>query len=506
MLKLSTRFKISPSYLILLLIGLYVILYSQTIHKLIILWVEGSEAYSHGILLLVISIYFFVKKWLHVRNTLTCTINIFALLALIALSFVWLSARMIYINTIELLTLPFILAAILITAIGWRKAREFMFPVLLLLMALPLFDWIIPLLQKITAVMVGILLGLIDVTAMVEGVLIFVPAGTFEVDGGCSGLNVFLVGIVLSLLYAYISGFNLKESILLLFITIIFSISANIIRVFMIVVAGNLTNMQHPWIEDHVNLGWIVFLVMMGMLFFVVERFWSRLPAYVRSGRVSDETSASTLASGSCHKCFIFAALAMSCAPIFVMVHAGQPLKHTQDSLKAYSKLGQWEKIDQLPGQVWGIKFDGGSGTAGYDQAYVNPDQKRVDLNVRYFANQQPGNEAINQTNSVYNRKNWTRVWVRLKDVGESRQMRGSIEEVLVKDHKNNEILIWRWYSVLGRNTGNHYMAKLYNLAAVLSGKPDVTVYVISARIASSRKETRLILTEFRNLILKEHM
>ncbi len=490
----------NPSILFLSSIFLLLAIYQSTILKLVKFWLSNEN--SHSFLLVIVCIYLFHKIWKNQKKHLVITVNVSAYVVLFLLSLIWLFANLTFVKYVELVSLPIILTVLLAGLLGWNASRVYWFPFLLMLLGGPLLSLFIPLLQDVTASMTGLLLDISGVTSMVDGVLILVPAGTFEVDAGCSGLNVLTVGVILSLLYAYINRFNLKGSLLLLVAGTLVSILSNIIRVYIIVVVGNATKMQHSLVEEHGNLGWAVFLLVMGMFLYLVHRYW-----HVSALLTNNEEHLSTKNTvGETQKKPVKNYLY---GPLWVLLFAGigpllffyshiQENKEYMNKTYTYKIQQQWQIIENAT-PAWEPVYKAGKGDYLFSQTFMNHEHYMVYLDIRYFLQQTDGNEAINITNSVYDRSRWTRVWIKLHSIKNIAGL-DEVEETLIRGKNNQEILVWRWYITNGRKTGNPYKAKLYNLLGVLTGKPEIATYIIAADVKDTYGNSRGSLNNFINV------
>ena len=156
-------------------------------------WFKFTEAYSHGLLLLVVSLFLVVRA----ARLKPVSPGFYPLwLAPFALALVayGLGDVMRVQALTELTIVPLLLggAAILL---GWRQVRQFIIPVGILFLAVPVWDYLSWTLQVVTVEMNRVLLGLFDIDFKVEGVFVYLTdVGIFEIANGCSGLRYLLVG------------------------------------------------------------------------------------------------------------------------------------------------------------------------------------------------------------------------------------------------------------------------------------------------------------------------
>ncbi len=134
-------------------------------------------------------------------------------------------------------------------------------PIALLALALPMWSWLREPLQFVAATVVASALALTGLSVFIEGTFISVPAGTFAVETGCSGLNYLLVSMSL----ATTAGLLARRPVIRLAGIVLgaamFAVAINWLRIATIVVVGNATEMQSPLVTDHVTFGWLLFSI-----------------------------------------------------------------------------------------------------------------------------------------------------------------------------------------------------------------------------------------------------
>ena len=155
---------------------------------------------------------------------------------------------------------------------GWGEAKKLTLPFAIVFLAIPFWDFMIVPLQKTTILVVNYLLDVFRRTSYIDGDFVVLRYGTFVVERGCSGMNFFIAGTMLSSLYAYwfLNGWAARLIAIVAGATA--SIFANWLRVFIIVMAGDLSRMQHSLVDDHIGFGWIVFVLVMGSLLLLEHR------------------------------------------------------------------------------------------------------------------------------------------------------------------------------------------------------------------------------------------
>lgn len=252
----------------LIIFGSLFLLIWPTVEGIVSRWLKFDESYSHGLLLLLVSVVLFVraiKRELPVSSFYPLWLVPFAM----ALAAYGLGDILRVQALREITVVPLILGALAIL-FGWRQVKAFIIPVGILLFTVPVWDYLSWTLQLITVEINRLLLGLFDIDFEVEGVFVYlIGIGAFEVAHGCSGLRYLLVGQSLAALYGELNFRCLRSRIVFFLTAVGFALLANWIRVFVIIYMGYETNMETSLIRDHDNFGWWVFAATLVPLFLI---------------------------------------------------------------------------------------------------------------------------------------------------------------------------------------------------------------------------------------------
>jgi EpsI family protein len=165
------------------------------------------------------------------------------------------------------LLVPPILWLGVFAALGGDAARAVLLPLAFLIFAIPVWDLLVPLLQRMTVIATETSLGAGGVPVIVRGSRISIPEGTFSVVEGCSGKHYLVVCLAVASLA--VAGRRLKRwrCVLVLAIAAAVALLGNWFRVIVIVIAGHVTNMRHYLVTvDHVLFGNIVFAGMLAII------------------------------------------------------------------------------------------------------------------------------------------------------------------------------------------------------------------------------------------------
>lgn len=209
-------------------------------------------------------------------------------LPLMATAFLWLFAVQASVQFVEFALLPLVLWAAVLAACGWPVALRVAFPIGLLLIATPLPNALNPVFQWASVYAVRFALRLCGIPAYFDANHVQIPEGTFEIAGGCSGLHFAIVGTAIALLIGELRGDRWRGRLMLAALGLALSMMANWVRIFVIILAGHFTHMQHYFVtRSHYGFGWAVFAVMMA-IFFLLER---RIPVAERPARTQPANS-----------------------------------------------------------------------------------------------------------------------------------------------------------------------------------------------------------------------
>jgi EpsI family protein len=196
-------------------------------------------------------------------------------LILLALVIAWQIAYRAGIQLAQQMLLPPILVAAIFVVLGARAARAAVLPVGYLYFAIPIWDYFNFAALWSTTLAVRFMLMAVGVPAYFEGNSVQLPAGQFEIAGGCSGMHFIIVSLALATLLGELRRDRWPLRAAWWLIAFALAMLCNWVRVFVVILAGHLTHMQHYLVrESHYGFGWLLFaLVIIALI--VIDR---RLP------------------------------------------------------------------------------------------------------------------------------------------------------------------------------------------------------------------------------------
>ena len=243
--------------------------------------------------------------------------------------------------------------------LGWAVTRALLFPLLFLFFAVPIGEFMTPLLMKWTAeVLVGSL-RLTGIPVYQEGQQLVIPSGRWAVVEACSGIRYLMATFMVGSLFAYLNYQSTKRRVIFMVISLVAPVVANWIRAYIIVMLGHLSNNEIATGVDHLVYGWIFFGVVIMALFFVGAR-WAEDPP---DDTVSSDNAAVPPAAwaGSRGAALMVLGLVVTLWPMwFLHVRTNGDSAAAALQLQLPAQLGAWASSDEPP-------------LSGYLPHFVNP-------------------------------------------------------------------------------------------------------------------------------------
>lgn len=449
-----------------------------TMHEI---WTSDSNpTYSHGWLLAAVVLVMVVHRWLRMTRSPVLNPSIAGAAAVLLVSAGWLLSVLANIQLGVLVTVPALVIALLIALLGFRQGKWFIFPVALLLGALPLWDFAGIFLQGVTAVVTGWLVKASMIPMVREGMLIMVPAGTFEVARGCSGLSYVITAVVLGFIFGYMRGLKVQYTLLVAAAAVPVALMANIIRVYTIIVAGQVSGMRSYFItEEHVSLGWVVFAISITCYLWAVGR-WGVRDTWVGSHAPGDRTETPTLSYRPIRLGMILVFLAAGPVAYAVFYSARLEAEVPALALRLPPQLGGYTKVDS----AYDYRPGFGKPDAQAESVYARSG-KSIYLYVGYFHVQRQGKEAINDLNRLADGHRWVKASSRL--LQPETNGAAEVREARLRARNGDERLVWQWYDIGGRQVADRLKGKALSLVEAIRGRTSARVVVLATDMDDGR-------------------
>lgn len=452
----DNNLKIASLITIIVIMGVLGIYY-QTAWSMVATWIR-SDTYAHGFLILPFCIYMIWSRRQQLIQ-LDHRPNLFALLVLSGMGFIWLIATLASVQILAQYILVAMIPIIVWAILGKRIVAATAFPLAYLLFAVPFGDILIPPLIDFTADFTVSALQLSGIPVYREGTFFSLPTGNWSVVEACSGLRYLIASVTLGTLYAYLTYHSFKRRFVFIMLSIIVPIIANGIRAYLIVMTGHLSGMTMAVGMDHLVYGWVFFGIVMLLLFWVGS-FW-REDDDREVNHATPQTPRNEIinASSSLKKTSLMALTVLLIAfiwPISASYLDDQTIHDTIPEIIISNPSGNW--LVNLDSKTDWEPIYAGTPTKLYH--HYQSGNQAVSLYITYYDNQQQGNELISSGNVLVTEDD-----AKWRIVNETtRTLSIDSQEVEVRQtqlhSRATKLLIWRWYWLGDEETINPYIAK----------------------------------------------
>ena len=440
--------------------------YGDTTLSTIAIW-QRSETYAHGYLIFPISAYLI---WTRRRQIFYIQPKPSALgiIALVGLGFLWLIANSAEALVASQYALVAMVPALVWAVLGYQVSLALLFPLMFLLFAVPVGDFLLAPMMNFTADFTVAALRMTGIPVFREGNFFSVPSGSWSVVEACSGLRYLIASLTLGCLFSYLTYRSMWRRVVFIVLSIIVPVIANGIRAYLIVMIGHLSNNRLATGVDHVIYGWVFFGFVMMLLFWIGSQ-WREPDEPAKPVSRRGETSTDRRPPA---KIALFAGLSAVTVAIWPSY-----AKHLDDT--TINTIPVALNVPAAP-EGWQASA---SGITNWEPHYLTAPitakqafaqgNKKVEVLIKYYRHQRQDAELINTDNQLVSTRdpNWGLITNGSTDIAASNGML-TIGESTLRSTRGN-LLVWSWYWVDGKYTSNGYLAKLYQAKAKLLGDAD---------------------------------
>jgi exosortase A len=423
-----------------------------TFHSMAAVW-ERSETFAHGYLIFPISIWLIWRKREELAR-IQPRPDLRGLILLAVAGAGWLLADAGSVNVVAQYAFIAMLIAMVWVLLGWEFVWASFFPLMFLLFAVPVGEFLIYPLMNVTADFTVWMLQATGIPVFREGTFFSIPSGDWSVVEGCSGLRYLIASITLGVLYAYLTYRSWKRRALFSIAAMIVPVFANSGRAYMIVMIAHLSDMKYALGFDHLIYGWVFFGFVMLLLFWIGS-FW-------REDDQPEPDVGIPVASpgGNAHarpilQVAIVALVVAGLWPAYANWLSSRPLPNMPE-LQVEAQ-GGWQASETFT--TWAPHW------IGADRQLRRPYTlagRNVLLELNYYVTQRQDAELINSQNFMIRQKDpaWSNVGETLATVqigGQSRQVR----QAKLRGSNGQRLLVWQWNLINQRPVVNDYFAKM---------------------------------------------
>ena len=272
-MSLSVHLHHPANRILALLIGIFtflIVVFGGSFSSMWDLW--QTSDHRHGLLVFPISAFLIWQKR-HELVDVPVIAEPRGLLLVVVVAMMWLLARFTGVQVVEHVAVLAMYPAVIVTLAGWMMVRKLLFPILFLLLATPLGESLIPYLMVITADLSAGLLKLSGIPLLRNGQYMSLPGGEFIVADVCAGLRYLVSGVMLSLLFGYLTYTQQKKRILLVVVTAITMVITNGFRAYIVMAVASASDMKYLGGRDHIYFGWLMFGIVMMLIMWIGARF-----------------------------------------------------------------------------------------------------------------------------------------------------------------------------------------------------------------------------------------
>jgi exosortase len=366
-----------------------------------------------------------------------------------------------------------LLTAWAVTVYGWTARCVVLGIGLTSLLGVPFWGVTIPVLQRATVLASGGATRLLGIQAEIGETSVAITAGTFLIEEGCAGLNYLMGGLVLGAAYGHLFANRWQTQLKIVALFGGMAIVGNWIRVAALIVLGEITAMQSPYIEDHLWQGWLIFSALMVPTFLLAGRI-ERRDAGRRPDADSESLGVRRPVPLDRHAVWV-ATACTALGPILFIGLSAIPRRTDLDrDLTALRVSPEWSVQDQPAGVSWSPSFSGVDESSSW---LLRSGIGEVQASRSHFLDQRQGEELIQFDNRiapdslVIGRR-------LLGPVGDARRI---VNETVVMDGDAPR-LVWHWYRVSGVDTSSETRAKLLEIPSFFLRLPGSELVTLTAR------------------------
>ena len=304
----STWRRVLPALLAVL--ALVLVLYRETAWSMVQIWAR-SDTFMHAFLVPPI------VAWLIWRDRARVAAQTprpmpWVLLPIALAAAAWVAGELLFANALSQFAFTAMLVLVVPALAGAAVTRALLFPLLFSFFAVPVGEFLMPVLIASTADFTVNALRLSGIPVYREGQQFMIPTGSWSVVEACSGVRYLIASAMVGTLFAYLNFSTLRRRLAFVAVSLVVPIVANWLRAYMIVMLGHLSGNRLAVGVDHLVYGWVFFGIVM-MLMFVIGGRWSD-PAAVdarraRLAEVPPFTAPPAVASASWRMAALTAAL-----------------------------------------------------------------------------------------------------------------------------------------------------------------------------------------------------
>lgn len=403
--------------------------------------------------------------------------------------FCWLVGQLIFVRVLTDLALVAMVWSTMLLVFGHRWFVALAFPLLLLTLAVPVWEPLIPMLTAQTADIAVSWLQASGIPIYRDGAYFVIPSGSWVVKDACSGIAYFSTCLILGPAYAWIMYRSMAKRVAFVAAALVLGIVGNWIRVYLTVLIAHLSGNRFLR-DDHEWFGWVLYAAFLMALFRMGRRYRDDDPdtkAVTRHVPANPEDARRLLPP------LAVALIVLAAWPVLAAVLA-RPHPPGTMTIADIAPENGWSRRSE-PSTAW--IPDLVNPTRTRVQAFEK-NGRSVDVFTGVFVDQTWTSKLVTSVNQLaaYDNKQWA-----LAARGNAMTQFGA-KPLQVRTGiligSGVRLLAWRWYWIDGSATPGDLHAKFLQLLSYLGRKGDASAWMaITTRAGSDEGPAAVLLDQF---------
>lgn len=426
------------------------------------------------------------------------------LLPMAGLALMWWMGHLVNVAAATQLALVAMLVASVPLVLGWAVTRVLAFPLAFLFFAVPIGEFLTPMLMHWTVEALVAGLRLTGIPVYQEGQQLVIPSGRWAVVAACSGIRYLMATFMVGSLFAYLNYASTRKRLIFVAVSLVLPVFANWVRAYIIVMLGHLSNNEIATGVDHLVYGWVFFGVVILALFFIGAR-WADADGLQDATDLAQRQAharADVAVAGWRPMAMALVALLAALWPLWLQHGDGRSGATPRVQLALPAALGTWQGTP-LPADAWTPYF--ATATVQRAQVYAGP-QGEVAVHLAYYRGQGGDVKLVSSANRWLEagEARWHVLAEGIAHVpsgGGSTTWRQAIILGAESDGQiatsRKRVTAWRLYWVGGRLAHNDVHAKLLQAWLAVRGEPDDSAVIHLASTLPDQAAARAQLSAF---------
>ena len=400
------------------------------------------------------------------------------LVGLIGAGFVWLVGELSFVRVLTDFAVIAMGPTAVLTILGYRWLLTTIFPLSLLLFAVPFSNPLVPHLVDWTAKFAFMWIQATGVPIYREGAYFLLPSGNWAIAEACAGIRYLNACLMLGLLYAWTMYQSLRKRIAFVAGAVVIGIVGNWIRAFLTIMIAHLSD--NRFLRDgHGTFGWFLFAI---LLFGYCWLGWTLRDKETEDSPVSEPAhDVDRIEPGLLNRSSARQVSAVSAAVVATLVAwplikmaIARPQQPRAVQVADIAPHGAWSRADK-PSVEWTPELQNPSRVRvqSFEKAGL-----RVDVFVGIFQNESWTSKLVTTVNQFADSDN--RVWSQIDRGNAVTAFAGAPLEVKtgVVIGRGSRIVAWKWYWIDGASTASDARAKLQQILNRVRGRDDTSAWI----------------------------